>query len=177
MKAFGKILAAALVAGAAASPLFAQASDQLSTTGSVRIIQPIDLIAGDSLAFGTIVRPSSGSNTFTIGTGANTVAVTGAGNGAALSTGTKTRASYTATGEGGQAFTVTLGTLSMTGPGTAITVALTPSFSSGNLTGTLGTTGAFPSGGTLYIGGAFTIADTQASGDYSGSFTTTLAYN
>jgi hypothetical protein len=177
MNAYSKILLAATLVAGAGAPAFAQASDLETTSASVRIIQPIALsqAVGNTLSFGTIIRASSGDNTFTIAPGANTIVKTGAGNGEALASSTISRATYTASGEGGQAFSFSLSTLQLTGPGSPITVALTPTFTSGSFSGTLGSAGAFQT--PLFVGGAITIASTQASGDYSGSFTATLAYN
>lgn len=179
MKAFGKILAAAILAGGASAPVLAQLSDAESTSSSVRIIQGIALTKVNNLAFGTIVRPSSGSNTVTIAVGSDTPALGGGGDAVLLSSGAKTRASYTATGEGNQSVSITVpATVTMNGSVSgSIVVTLTPEATSDTLSGALGTTGGFSGDGTLYVGGAFSISNTTVSGDYSGSFSTTLAYN
>lgn len=179
MKAFGKIFAAGLLAGGASAPVLAQLSDSEATSSSVRIIQGISLTRVSSLAFGTIVRPSSGSNTVTISTTSDTPALTGGGDAVLLGSGTKTRASYTAAGEGGQSVSITVpATVTMNGSVSgSIVVTLTSEAASDTLTGALGTTGAFSGDGTLYVGGAFAVSNSTVSGDYSGSFSTTLAYN
>lgn len=179
MKTFGKIFAAALLVGGASAPALAQLSDSESTTSSVRIIQGISLTKVSNLAFGTVVRPSSGSNTVTISTTSDTPALTGGGDGVLLSSGTKTRASYTAAGEGGQSVSITVpATVTMNGSVSgSIVVTLTSEAATDTLTGALGTTGGFSGDGTLYVGGAFAVSSSTVSGDYTGSFSTTLAYN
>jgi len=178
MKLLGKILAGAAILGAGISTsAFAQATDTEATDSSVTILQGIALTKVTDLSFGRIVRPSSGSSTITMALGSDTPTVD-TGDAVVLASGTKNRASYTATGEGGQAFTITVpATVSMTGPGTAIVVSLTKSLASGNFTGSLGSAGALPGGGTLYVGGSFSLPTGQASGAYTGSFDTTIAYN
>src|SRR5262249_23710157 len=95
--------AAAAVGGAA----FAQSSATQATTASGTIFQPIVLAKNTDLSFGTIVRPSTGNGTVTVAAadGARTLS----GSGALLTSGTAAaRATYTVTGEGGQAYSVTV---------------------------------------------------------------------
>lgn len=174
MNNFGKILAAVLMVGASA-PAFAQSTDTESTTGTVTIIRGISLTKVTDLSFGTIIRPSTGSGTVTMNA-SDTPVVTGTG-ASLLASSTHARASYTASGEGNQAYTITVpATFDMGGPGT-ITVTLTPSLSlTGSLSGTLGTAGSLV-GGPLYVGGSFAITNTMATGFYTGTFDTTIAYN
>jgi hypothetical protein len=177
MSAFSKILVAAALVTGMAAPAFAQASDSESTTGSVRIIQPINLTKVNNLAFGTVVRPASGSSTITMSTSSDTPTVD-SGTAVVLSGGTKTRASYTVTGEGGQAVSISVpANFDMTAGANTITVTLTPEATSDTLSGTLGTTGGFSGDGTLYVGGSFAVTNSTVSGDYTGSFSTTVAYN
>lgn len=178
MNAFGKFLAGALLAGAAVTPLFAQASDSESTTSTVRIIQPISLTLVNNLAFGTVVRPTTGTYTVTMGVGSDTPSGTGGTGGALLATGTRTRASYTATGEGGQTIAITVpASVTMSSGGNNISVTLTGEAATDTLTGTIGSTGNFSGDGTFYVGGAFDVTSATVSGNYTGSFSTTIAYN
>jgi len=171
-----QIAVAGVVALAALSPLtaFAQSSANVSTTGSARIVQPISIAKDSDLAFGTIVRAVTGTNTITVNetTGARTL--TGAGDGV-LVTSTVTRAAYTVTGEGGQTFSISVpATFSMTGSTSGtITVNLTPTAATGTLSGTVGAAGT----ATFGVGGDFSLPSSQATGQYSGSFTATVAYN
>jgi hypothetical protein len=166
-----KILALAAVVAAIAAPAFAQSSATVSTNGTGKIIAPMTLTKDADLAFGTIIKPNTGSGTVTIGTGADTVALTGTG---AASMGTASRAKFTVGGEGAQTYAVTVpATMTMTNGANSITVTLTPSATTGAISGALGSSGTQ----TFQVGGAFPLASTQATGAYAGSFNVTTAYN
>lgn len=160
----------ALFSSAAA---FAQASADASATGSVRIISPITLAKTSDLAFGSVVRPSSGTNIVTV-TPAGARSLTGSGDGV-IATGTAfSSAGYTVGGEGGQSFTITVpATFDMASGSDLITVTLTASAASDALSGSIGTSGS----ADFNVGGSFTVADSTPLGAYSGSFTATVAYN
>jgi hypothetical protein len=149
---------------------FAQSSASVTTTGSATIIQPITLTQGTGLAFGTIVRPGAGTGTVTIDatTGTRTVA-----NGVVALASTTSRGVYTVNGEGGQTFSIAVpANFNLTGPST-IPVTLTPTGSTGTLSNALGTAGTASFG----VGGNFSIANTTATGVYSGTYAVTVAYN
>lgn len=174
MKHVLKIALAAAAVSAIAAPAMAQTSTTQSTSATVKIVQPITLTKVTDLAFGTVVKPSSGNNTITISTGSDTPAITGAGS-AAVS-GTASRASFTVGGEGGSTFSITVPssvTMTRSGGSETLSVTLTASGSSGTLSGSIGSAGS----ATFKVGGAFTVASTTVSGNYSGSFNTTVAYN
>ena len=155
-----------LLAGSA----FAQSSASQTTTGTSTIIQPITLTAGTGLAFGTLVRPSTGSGVVTIDQTSGARTFTGGVVGLAS---TVSRATYTVGGEGGQTFSIAVpATFSLTGPST-IAVTLTPTATTGTLSNAIGTAGTAAFG----VGGNFTIAAATATGVYSGTFNVTVAYN
>ena len=170
MKAAKIIVALAVTASAV--PASAQSSS-VTTNGTTSIVQPVTIAQNSALSFGTIVRPVSGSGTITIGTGADTVSTTG---GAIALRGTTSRARYTLSGEGGEIVSITMpATFAMSKSGaTDLTVTLTRS-PAGNatLSGTAGSTGT----AALDIGGSFPISSTTVAGDYTGSFTVSVAYN
>jgi hypothetical protein len=174
MRTFAKIAVAALGTALAAVPAAAQSSATASATSTSRITAPITLTKDTDLAFGTVVRTSdANSNTVTINetTGARTI--TGAGSGALVAS-TTSRATYSVSGEGGQTFAITVpGTVVMTSGANNLTVNLTGSAASGTLSGSLGSAGS----ATFGVGGNFSLGQSQASGAYSGSFNTTVAYN
>lgn len=175
MKHALKIALAAAALTAIAAPAMAQSSATQSTNATVKIVQPITLTKDADLAFGTVVKPTSGSNTVTISTGSDTPALTGAGD-AALATSTTSRAAFTVGGEGGQTFSITVpASVNMTRSGGSETLAvtLTASGATGTLSGSMGSAGST----TFTVGGAFTVASTTLSGNYSGAFNTTVAYN
>jgi hypothetical protein len=158
----------------------AQASATATTSASATIFRPITLTKNTDLRFGTIVRPATGSDTVTIDATDGTrllatnsaVALT---SGAHVSPG---RATFTVAGEGGQAFSITVpASFNMTrsGGSETIAIALTASAPSGTLTGTLGS--ASSGSASFGVGGAMPVTSSTASGAYSGSFVTTVAYN
>lgn len=172
-------MAAAAVAGFAASA-HAQASASVPTTSSVTIFRPITLTKDSDLSFGTVVRPLAGSGTVTISQTDGTRQLSGSG--ALLNTGAPNtqapagRATYTVSGEGGQTFSITVpSTFDMTraNGSETIQVVLTPSSTTGLLSNSLGTAGT----ATFGVGGSIEIDSNTAGGAYSGTFTTTVAYN
>ena len=66
MKHALKIILAAAAVSAIAAPAMAQTSATQSTTASATIVQPITLTKNSDLAFGSVVKPTSGTNTITV---------------------------------------------------------------------------------------------------------------
>jgi hypothetical protein len=179
MKSFSKILIAGLLVGGVSAPAFAQVTAGQSTTASITIIRPIVLTKVTDLVFGAVTRPAAGTNTVTMTDAsdtpttsvANSLITTGAGS-------TRTRASYTVTGETGRTVAIsvddTTPTLTRSGGSETLDVTL-------DLEGTTdtleGANGNFSGDGTFYIGGEIAIPAATVAGAYSGSFTTTVAYN
>jgi hypothetical protein len=167
-----RALAALALAAGLGAPALAQSSATIASNATTRIIQPITISKTADMTFGNIVKPSTGSGTVTVGAGADTVAVTGTG--AAAASGTISRAKFSVGGEGAQTFSISVpATMTMTSGANNLTVTLTASGATGTLSGTLGTAGT----ATFQVGGAFPIANTTASGNYTGSFNATVAYN
>ena len=170
-----KIAACVAALSALATPVLAQNSATQSTTGSVRIIQPIQLAKSTDLAFGSVVKPNSGTNTVAIDATSGSRELTGGGD-AALAPSTSGRATYTVTGEGGQTFSISTPAsfdMQRQGGSETITVALTQSAATGTISGALGSTGTAAFG----VGGSFDVSAATASGAYSGAFDVTVAYN
>jgi hypothetical protein len=175
MKAFHKGLLIALGLAAVAGGASAQSSATQSTTGTGTILQPISLTKDSDLAFGLIVRPSSGTNTVTINQTTGARALSGGGN-AALVTSTTSRATYTVGGEGASTFSITVPAnfnMTRSGGSETLAVTLTPTATSGTLSGSAGASGT----ATFGVGGAFPLDNTTVTGAYSGTFNTTVAYN
>jgi hypothetical protein len=85
-----------------------------------------------------------------------------------------TRAAFNVTGEGGQAFSIAVPpTFQMTGPETLTVTTTSSAGASAVLSSTLGSMGSF----ALGVGGSLPITSTMLTGDYSGMFTVTVAYN
>jgi hypothetical protein len=146
--------------------------DAAMGTATATVFRPIAMSAVTDLAFGMIVRPTSGSGTVEIdpATGERTLTGEGIlGIGAAAH-----RASFSVNGEGGQFFSVTIPpSFTMTGPGGPITVTLTTT-----ATGSQSLSGALGSGGTagFGVGGSFTLPANTATGRYEGSFQVSVDY-
>jgi hypothetical protein len=171
------LLLGAVAAAAMGGSAYAQASASQATTSTGTIFQPILLAKNSDLSFGTVVRPISGTGTVTIAASDGQRALTGAG--ALLNTGPNAaagRAAYTVTGEGGQTFSITVPAnfnMVRTGGSDTIQVSLTPTATTGLLSGALGATGTTNFG----VGGSIPISNTTASGAYTGTFNVIVAYN
>ena len=89
-----KITLAAAAVSLLAAPAFAQSSAVQSTTGTTRILQPISISKQSDLAFGSVVKPTSGTNTITIAASGGARSKTGGGD-AALAASTTSAATFT----------------------------------------------------------------------------------
>ena len=158
------------VLSALAAPAWAQNnSASVTTTGSTTIAAPITLTQNTTLRFGSLVRPTSSSNTVTIGTDTCATALSGGGN-AALVSSTSGCATYTVGGESGQAFNITTDpTFAMTRSGGSETITVT--LSKSEATGTIGQTSA-----DFKVGGSFTVDSSTVAGAYTGTFAVTATY-
>jgi len=169
------LLAAAVAAVAGQASAQANANQPTTTTGT--IFQPILLAKNSDLSFGTVVRPTNGTGTVSIAASNGQRALTGAG--ALLNSGPNappSRATYTITGEGGQSFSVTTPpnfSMTRTGGSETILVTLTPTITSGQLSGSLGGAGTTAFG----VGGSLAISNNTPSGAYVGTFNVVVAYN
>lgn len=132
-------------------------------------------IGGTSMAFGTVSKPGSGTATVTLGPSSDTVALTGGTTSTA--SGTPQRASYTVSGEGGMAITVTVDpsiTMNRTGGGGSFTINTNHTTLPTVIPGSAGAAGTTA---TFYVGGAFDITTSTVAGDYTGSFNVMASYN
>ena len=168
----------AALASAFATGALAQATSSQTTTSTGTIFQPIVLAKNSDLSFGTVVRPAASTGTVVIAAADGARTLTGAG---ALITGpgsqaTPGRATYTVTGEGGQAFSITVpANFNMTrvGGSETLAVTLTSTATSGTLSGALGSAGTLAFG----VGGSIPSAVATATGAYTGTFAVTVTYN
>jgi len=167
-----------LPTGLAEADFFAWAAESPATPTSgaigrfqAQILRSIAIAKTSDLVFGRVTRPATGLGTVTIDAVTGTRTTTGA---VGLDSPTPTRAVFNVTGEGGQTFSVTVPpTVQMTGP-QPMTVTLTSSAGAApTLSGALGSQGSL----TFGIGGQTSVDATTPPGDYSGSFTVTVAYN
>lgn len=150
----------------------AQSTANATATGSVTIVQPLTITKDADMAFGRIVRPSTGTGTVSL---ANTSDAVSATAGAVALTGiTTSRAKFTINGEGAQAVTLTVpASFDMLNGTDSLTVTLSPDLTSPvTLSGTLGAAGS----ASLNVGGSFSLPSTTPTGVYSGTFQVTVAY-
>jgi hypothetical protein len=170
-----KIALATAAVSALAAPAFAQSSDLVSTTGTTRIMQPISIEKDNDLAFGSVVKPTSGTNTITVPVDSDDAEISGGGNGALAASATG-NADFTVTGEGGSTYSIsTPATFNMTrvSGSETLTVTLAASDPTGTLSNAAGAEGT----DTFTVGGSFDVASTTVIGSYTGSFNVTVAYN
>lgn len=169
--------ATALMIVGFAAPSFAAATASDSSTVTAKIIRPISVTKNADLAFGTIVRPTvgGGSSVVAVDT-AGARSVTG-GDAVALGTTSAAAAQFTIAGEGGQSISVSVpASFNLTGPSTVpvtTTNDLSGSASSQLLSNALGAAGSL----VVKVGGSFTVTDSTATGDYTGTLTVSSSYN
>lgn len=152
----GVAMAAALFAGQA------QAANSVTAGATVEIAAPVAITQTTALAFGNI-GPSAAAGSVTVSL-AGAKSVTG---GVSDLGGSHAAGAFSVTGASGATYSVTIdGTVSLTGPGTAMTATLTND-GGGSLTGG---TDTFNVGATLAVGA------NQTAGSYSGSYTVSVDY-
>jgi hypothetical protein len=156
-----------------ASTAHAQASATASANGSATIIQAIAVTKTSDLAFGTIVKPTTGTSTISMSSTGNAWLATG-GNAVRAGSGAATSAAFSVTGEGASAFSISVPpTFNLVSNGNTLVVSTTQSATTATLLGTIGS----PGSQTFGVGGSFPLTTSAASGAYTGSFVVTVAYN
>ena len=159
-------VAATLAVFAAGS---ASAQTVTSVTGSITVIQPVlEVTKTSDLAFGSVVRPTSGSGTISIDANNGNVSTSNV----ARIGNTASRAAFSVVGQANANIQVTYpSSVNITRSGGSETLSI-------SLTSTMGG-GQINSGGTatFYLGGQVTLQSTTVYGSYSGAFNVTVAYN
>ena len=168
------LLGAAAIFALAATPALAQSNTATATANSsITVYQPISIVKDADLVFGRVVRPSTGTGSVTI---ANNGARTPAGGVIGL-TSTTSAANFVVTGEGASSVAISIpATFALTNGAATLTVTTTNDLTAVGatiLSGALGATGTK----SFNVGGSVPIADTTASGSYTGSFMVTATYN
>lgn len=140
-------------------------------TAVADVSRPISVAETSSLNFGAIARPRTGNAVVTMDASTGAVTVTGS---ASVLSSSRTRGSFLVTGEGGQAFSISVPPFELTSQGRSLSV--TPSTipsGSGLLSASAGSAGS----STVYVGGSFPVSDTTRPGTYTGTVTITVQYN
>jgi hypothetical protein len=141
-------------------------------SGTVRALHPIAIEKTADLNFGRIQLPPSGVSKVTLNPATGVRTVSGAGFG--YPTPEPTRGAFTASGEGGQLFSLTMpAKLNLTGPGTLVVDITAAGNTVPKLSGTLGNPGTY----SFTVGGSFTINSATPTGLYSGVLTVSVDYN
>ncbi len=141
-------------------------------SGAVRAFHPIAIEKTGDLNFGRIQLPASGDSKVTLNPGSGARTVSGSGFG--YPTPAPTRGAFTASGEGGQSFSLTIPTkLTLTGPGTLVVDITVAGNTVPKLSGTLGNPGTY----SFTVGGSFTINSATPTGVYTGVLSVSIDYN
>jgi hypothetical protein len=153
-----------------ASTASAQATATATASGTATVLAPLTANKTSDLAFGTIIRPNTGSATVTVdNAGARTVV------GAAAVGGSATAASFQVIGEGGSVYSVTVpASFNMTSGANTLAVATTNSSGGG---GTLSGSAGTVSTASFGVGGSINVSTATAAGAYTGNLTITASYN
>jgi Domain of unknown function (DUF4402) len=164
--AAGSIVALSALAGSA----LAAGSVVTTASASVTVVSPTTLTKTQDMAFGTVTRPSTGTNTVQLAAADGSVTVIGSGDAALVSSPTSA-AKFTLVTVAAITYTTTQ-SLTFTQSGLTNISATTPVA----ITGTLGT---LPLNGTqqLSFGGQFDISATTTAQPYTGTLTVTVNYN
>ena len=161
---------AILSATAAAAPALAT-----DASGSITVIRPLTVTKDADLDFGTVIRPSSGSGSASVG---NNGMFSASGGAVGLDSTTKSAAQFTLNGEGGQSVSVTVPATFTLSDGSSNSLTVT---TTNDLTNTAATTlsNSLGSAGSnvFHVGGSIPITSTTATGAYSGTLTVTASYN
>lgn len=172
-----RIALAALAVGSAVASSAQAAPVSQTATAQAQIVATNTVTATRNLQFGSIAKPTTGTNTITVPSTADptTPTVTGGGNATIPTPNQATAATFRITGGVGQAYSIDTNTLTFANAVNDLTSVGTESPVTES-----GSTGALPGNATfddLYIGGRFTISPTTALGVYNGTLNLTVNFN
>jgi hypothetical protein len=163
---------------AASSGAWAQSSATGTANATATVVRPITISSSVDLAFGNVV-PSGTAGTLTLTAASSTVATAAGGvTQPGTQAGTLTAAVFDVAGEGSLTYSITLPATAATITGPAAATMTVDTFTGSiGATGTL--SGAINSAGTqsFYVGGKLHVGANQAAGNYTGTFSVTVAYN
>lgn len=161
-----KILALSSVAAMGLVATGAQAQSA-NSTAKAKILKPMTVEKTTDLNFGTVIVNGAGS----VSVPADAAGVAACGTNLTCQTGTSSSGRFTVSGTKNEDFLVTMPTtVSMTGPGTAIAVALVNNTTANKAK--LSNSGSY----ALNVGGSFSVPADQVGGDYTGTYTVAVSY-
>ena len=172
------LIAAGLVVSATGA--FAQSSATATGNATATVVRPITLANATDLAFGNVV-PSGALGTLVVAASSGTPTQTPSGGVSQPGTqvGTITAAKFNVGGEGGFLYTITLPSSASTISDGASHTMSVDTFTSDIVVTAGALSGAIGSAGTqsFYVGGTLHVAANQVAGNYTGTFSVTVAYN
>jgi len=162
---------------AASSGVWAQSSATGTANATATVVRPITISSSVDLAFGNVV-PGAAVGTLTLTAASSTVATAAGGvTQPGTQVGTVTAAKFDVAGEGSLTYSITLpaaaATISDTASHNMTVDTWTSDIASGTLSGSLGSAGTQ----SFYVGGKLHVGANQAAGNYTGTFSVTVAYN
>jgi hypothetical protein len=176
-----RIALLAAVAMAASAPQAFAATAQ--ATVSATLVNPGSVSATRALAFGTIIKPTSGTNTVTVASAASgtaTPTLSGGGNASIATSGQASAATFNLVGVPSGTYSVAATNLTFTNNDGSLTSvgAEAPTVQSGTFNSGTGN-GTLPAGGTdnMFVGGHFTISNTATPQAYTGTLEITVNFN
>jgi hypothetical protein len=180
MKKLTALLAAGLVLGASGMAMAAGAGDTATTsaTATATVYTPIEIDNTEGLAFGNIVA-AAGGGTVTVPAIGGTPERTGNAGLMPANLGTVTAAEFTATGQSGAAYSVTVpasGEVANT-TGTGAETMVLSDFTSKLANGTTDPGNLTDGSEVFYVGATLAVGATQVAGAYTGTFNVSVNYN
>lgn len=142
---------------------------------TLKAIRNVSVVKNSDLAFGTLLRPRSGSGSVVLVAASGARSSTGA---AGFVPGSSASAAeFTVTGEGGQAIVVDVpATVTLSNGSSTLTVATSDNLPGGTASQTLGGTLGTDATLVVKVGGAIDLASSTPTGNYSGTLTVTASY-
>ncbi|HEY3948071.1 DUF4402 domain-containing protein [Phenylobacterium sp.] len=162
---------AGLLLAALATSAFAAGTVSTTANATLTVMSPDTLTKTQDLVFGTVIRPSSGTNTIALSSTSGTVTVSaGAGNASVVNS-TTSQARFNFVAPAATTYTTTQ-SLTFTQNGLTNVSAAAPTTTTGSL-------GTVPAGGTqdINVGGQFDISSATTAQNYTGTLTLTVNYN
>jgi hypothetical protein len=160
---------AGLLLAALASNAFAAGNVSATANATLTVMSPDTLTKTQDLAFGTVVRPSTGTNTVAVDT-TGRITITGAGNGGLVNS-TTSAAKFNLVVPGPTTYTTTQ-TLTFAQAGLTNILVTAPATTTGNI-GTIAAAGTQD----LELGGQFDMSSATTAQNYTGTLTLTVNYN
>ncbi|MCX6309716.1 MAG: DUF4402 domain-containing protein [Bacteroidia bacterium] len=149
------------------------ANKTLSVQSKARIITPITLAntSSQALDFGVIARGTTGNSNIVVAAVTAPSINVASGDAIVLSSTAQTAAKCTVGGENAKTYAITIPSTAQTITDGTTTLNITSFTCSNGASGAIGTNDLF------WVGGTLTVPSTATAGNYTGTFSVTVAYN